>query len=296
MKILVTGAGGLLGSKLVHILSKENDVTPTHNVNPLQPNSIPMNIAEEDSVSRVLRSVRPDVVVHAAAMTNVDGCESNEELAWGINVQGTRNIAQGCRTIDAKLVYVSTDYVFDGEKGLYSEQDKTNPINYYGLTKLKGEEFATQLCRDSVVARASVVYGWHPTRTNFATWIIDSLRNRRQLNVAIDHHNSPTLADDLAEIIGRIISSKANGVYHTSGSERISRYEFALKIADIFKLDRSLVKPVKMKEIKAWTAKRPKDSSLSVGKLQNDLGIEPLDLTRALSRMKDSKSEAFKAK
>jgi len=292
-RILVTGAGGLLGSKLVHVLSREYEVTPTHNMKPPDPNSLRMDIVDKKAVLRVFNMVSPDMVVHAAAMTNVDRCETNRELAWNINVLGTMNIAERCAENGARLIYVSTDYVFDGDKGCYEEDDEANPINYYGLTKLKGEEFVREFCKDSVIARTSVVYGWHPTKVNFATWVVDSLRNRRRINVAEDHYNSPTLADDLAEIIGRIMGSKGFGVYHASGSERISRFEFALKIADTFELDRSLLKPVKMRDIEAWIAKRPKDSSLCVDKLRENLGIEPLGLAEALKKMKSLEPEAI---
>ena len=296
MKILVTGAGGLLGSKLVRLLSKDHEVIPTHSLHSPQPNSIKMNIADEKTVSTVLKSIVPEVVIHAAAMTNVDGCESDRELAWSINAQGTKNIALECRTIHARLIYVSTDYVFDGKVGLYSEQYKTNPINYYGLTKLNAERFVKELCRDSAVARTSVIYGWHAIKMNFATWIVKSLRNHEQVDVAMDHYNSPTLADDLAEILRKIVEDKVSGVYHTCGGERISRYEFALKIAEMFKLDTSLIKPAKMVDIKAWIAKRPRDSSLSIEKLRRDLNIDPPDLAHALDRMKKLEPEAAKSK
>jgi len=255
-----------------------------------------MNIADEKTVSTVLKSIVPEVVIHAAAMTNVDGCESDRELAWSINAQGTKNIALECRTIHARLIYVSTDYVFDGKVGLYSEQHKTNPINYYGLTKLNAERFVRELCRDSAIARTSVIYGWHAIKMNFATWIVNSLRNHEQVNVAMDHYNSPTLADDLAEILRKIVEDEASGVYHTCGDERISRYKFALKIAETFKLDTSLIKPAKMAEIKAWIAKRPRDSSLSIEKLRRDLDIDPPELVDALHRMKNLEPEAAKSK
>ena len=288
-KVLVTGASGLLGGKLVNLLSQDYEVTPTHNTDALHHNSMRMNIVDGDGVSRVLVEVCPDVVVHTAAETNVDKCEASKEWAWSINAEGTRNIAEACIDIGARLVYVSTDYVFDGYKGLYSEDDQANPINYYGFTKLEGEGFVRGLCEDFIIARTSVLYGWHQRKLNFATWVIDSLRNQKPIPVAEDHYNSPTLADDLAEIISRMVGRNAGGVYHTAGGERVSRYEFALKIAETFGLDRSLVSPVKMGDLKSWIAKRPRDSSLCVDKLQEEIGIQPLDLTEALRRMRESR-------
>lgn len=289
-KVLVTGSSGLLGGKLVKALSEEYEVIPTHNTEATHHNSIRMDIVDRDGVFRVLTGSSPDVVVHAAAETSVDKCETRKEWAWSVNVLGTRNIAEACVKIGSRLIFVSTDYVFDGHKGLYSEEDEVNPINHYGLTKLKGEEFVKELCEDFLIARASVVYGWHSRRLNFATWVIDSLKDRRRIPVVEDHYNSPTLADDLAEIIHRMVGSKAGGVYHTAGGERVSRYEFALKIAETFGLDRSLIAPVKMVDVKTWIAKRPRDSSLCVDKLQKKIGIQPSDLAGALRRMKEKKS------
>jgi len=287
-RILVTGASGLLGSKLVDILSKEYEVVPTHNVQALHPDSMRMDIVEREEVFGVLHTACPDVVAHTAAETNVDKCETEREWAWRLNAAGTRNIAEACTEIGAKLIYVSTDYVFDGAKGLYREEDEANPANYYGLTKLKGEQFVRELCKEFIIARTSVLFGWHHEKLNFATWVIDSLRNRKKIEVVEDHYNSPTLADNLAEMILDLVKEDAAGVYHTAGSERISRYEFALKIAEAFHFDRTLIRPVKMKDIKIWIARRPVDSSLCVDKVLRETRVLPLNLNKALERIRSS--------
>jgi len=293
-RVLITGASGLLGSKLVKALSGGYEVIPTHNTHSIHPDSVRMDIVDGKEVARVLSVVKPELVVHAAAETNVDKCETNGELAWSVNAEGTRNIASACGKMSVKLVYVSTDYVFDGEKGLYSEEDEAKPVNYYGVTKLEGERFVRELCKDFIIARTSVLYGWHPNKLNFATWVIDSLKSGMRISVAEDHYNSPTLADDLAEMIMRIVEMNASGVYHTAGSERVSRYDFAMKTAETFELDKLLVMPVKMKDLKVWLAKRPRDSSLSVDKIRRELEVSPLDLNEALKRMKQEKSNSWK--
>jgi len=285
-RVLVTGASGLLGCKLVKTLSEGYEVIPTHNTHPAHPNSMRMDIVDGDEVLKVLEGARPEWVVHAAAETNVDKCETDRALAWSVNAEGTRNIASACMKVGAKLVYVSTDYVFDGEKGRYGEEDDANPVNYYGVTKLEGERFVRELCKDFVIARTSVLYGWHASGMNFATWVIDSLRNGKRISVAEDHYNSPTLADDLAEMIVKVVEMGASGVYHTAGSERVSRYDFAIKIAETFELDKLLIMPIKMKDLKVWLAKRPRDSSLSVDKIRRELEVSPLNLNEALRRMK----------
>ena len=284
-RVLVTGASGLLGCKLVKALSEGYEVIPTHNTHPIHPGSVRMDIVDGDEVARVLSEVKPKLVVHTAAETNVDKCETSRELAWSINAEGTRNVAEACGKKGVKLVYVSTDYVFDGEKGLYREEDEAKPVNYYGVTKLKGEEFVREFCEDFIIARTSVLYGWHSSRVNFATWVIDSLRNGKRISVVEDHYNSPTLADDLAEIILRIVGMDLAGAYHVAGSERISRYDFAMKIAEVFGFDRSLITPVRMKDLRVWIAQRPRDSSLSVDKAKRELKVSLLDVREGLHRM-----------
>jgi len=285
-KVLITGASGLLGRKLARALSEAYLVIPTHSTHPAHPDSVRMDIVDRNEVARVLRTAKPELVVHAAAETNVDMCETNRALAWSVNAEGTRNIAEACGKASAKLVYISTDYVFDGEKGLYSEEDKANPVNYYGVTKLEGERFVTDICEDFVIARASVLYGWHPGRMNFATWVIDSLKSGKRISVAEDHYNSPTLAENLAEAILKIVEAEATGLYHIAGSERISRYDFAMETAEVFGLDRSLVTPVKMQDLKIWVAKRPRDSSLSVYKARHELKVGLLDVYEGLRQMR----------
>lgn len=286
-KLVVTGASGLLGSKLVEMAKKSYEVIPTHSGVPLFTNSIRMDVTDFNQVSEVFNRTRPDFVVHAAAMTNVDRCETDKESAWKINVQGTENVAKTCVKYAAKLVYVSTDYVFDGEKGLYSEEDATAPVNYYGFTKLEGENKVKQHCEDYVIARTSVLYGWHEQKANFATWVINSLRNNVPITVVDDHFNSPTLADNLAEIILEMLRKNLAGTYHTAGDERISRYDFAKTIARTFLLNEELITPTKMNQLKAWVAKRPRDSSLNVNKAKETLNTRLMNIKESLTRLKE---------
>jgi len=289
-KVLVTGASGLLGARLADFLSNTYEVVSTHRTQAIQGSSVRMDVTDRDAVLKVLSRFSPGVVVHAAAETNVDRCETNKDAAWKVNVDGTRNVAMGCARIGVKLVYVSTDYVFDGKKGLYVEDDRPNPVNYYGLTKLKAEESVEEICSDFVIARPSVLYGWHRKKLNFATWVIDSLRNGRGISVVKDHYNSPTLVDELAEVVLTILQRGLTGVYHTAGAEKVSRYEFAVNIADMFELDKSLITPVKMSELNVWQAKRPRDSSLCIDKLRGMAGVQPLPLDEALKILKNRMS------
>lgn len=285
--LLVTGASGLLGSKVVKLAKRKYKVIPTYNTRALQPDSIKLDITNQGQVSRIFGQLKPDIVIHTASETNVDRCEMQKQKAWKINAEGTRNIALACSKTGTKLVYISTDYVFNGEKGSYTEQDEPNPINYYGVTKLEGEKQIISHCQKYVILRTSVLYGWHPWKQNFVTWIINTLKQNKELTVVEDHYNTPTLADNLAEMALEAIQKDLRGVYHASGSQRISRYEFAKQIAKAFGLDQSLVKPIKMSQLTAWIAKRPRDSSLNTDKIQKQLKTKLLNITEGLNRMKD---------
>jgi dTDP-4-dehydrorhamnose reductase len=285
MKVLVTGAGGLLGSKIVE-LAKDYTVYKTHASHPFFSDSMKMDITNEAEVRQVFSQVTPNVVIHTAAETNVDKCENRREHAWKINAEGTRILAEACNKANAKMMYISTDYVFDGEKGLYTEEDEPNPVNYYGLTKLMGEKNVEKHCENFAILRTSVLYGTHPEKPNFVKWVIAALAQGTPLTVVEDHYNSPTLADNLAEAVIEAVKSRVRGVYHASGSERTSRYDLALRAAETFNFDATLVRPIRMSELKAWIAKRPKDSSLCADEIQREIGVKLLDVTQGLMEMK----------
>jgi len=285
-RLLVTGASGLLGNKIVELTKNDYTAIPLHKTKPLHSNSLKLDITDTTEVLNLFHKLKPDVAIHTASETNVDKCETEKDQAWEINVEGTRNIAFACSKVGAKLVYTSTDYVFDGEKGNYEERDEPNPINNYGFTKLEGEKQVIQYCQEYVILRTSVLYGWHPWKQNFVTWIINALKQNKELTVVEDHYNTPTLADNLAEMALETVQKDLQGLYHASGSERISRYEFAKQIAKAFNLDQSLIKPIKMSQLTAWIAKRPKDSSLNTDKIQKKLKTKPLNITEGLNRMK----------
>ena len=290
-RLLITGASGLLGSKLQKIAEGKFNLILLHNTRPLSPNSLELDITNQKEVAKLFNDLRPEIVIHTASETNVDKCELQKEHAWKTNVEGTCNIARACKEIDAKLVYISTDYVFDGEKGLYKEEDKPNPISHYGITKLEGENQVIQNCNDHVILRTSVIYGWHQWKQNFATWVINQLRQNKEITVVDDHYNTPTLADNLAEMTIETLQSDLHGLYHASGIEKISRYDFAIQIAGTFRLNLNLVKPIKMSQLTAWVAKRPRNSSLNMDKIQKHLKTKPLNITDGLNKMRQKEKE-----
>lgn len=288
MKLLITGASGLLGTKLCQIsLRKNHEVYSVYSQHmPLYGTPVELNILDMRATQATLDKIKPEAIVHAAALTDVDKCELEKDLAWKTNVEATKNLAQLCKEHNAFLIYVSTDYVFDGEKGMYRETDKPSPINNYGLTKLKGEE-AVHALDNYCIARGSVIYGSTAAtgKTNFALWLLEKLRKNEEVKIITDQWNSPTLNRNMAEMIIEILEKRMNGTFHLAGATRLTRYEFARRVAEIFKLDPKYIKPVQSKNIN-WVAKRPKDSSLNVNKAQQKLANKPLEISEALEMMK----------
>ena len=155
------------------------------------------------------------------------------------------------------------------------------------MTKLEGEKQSINYCENYAILRTSVLYGWHPWKQNFATWIISKLKQRQEITVVEDHYNTPTLADSLAEMAIEVAERDLQGVYHASGCERISRYEFAKQVAVTYNLNSDLIKPVKMSQLTGWIAKRPRDSSLNTSKIEKQLKAKPLKITEGLNKMKE---------
>ncbi len=271
MKLFVTGQTGLLGSKIVHCSNSK--VYPQGWVD-----------ITTEKIRRSIRRSNPDVVIHCAAFTDVDGCEVEKEKAWNVNVKGTENVAKACQEVDARMIYVSTDYVFDGENGMYKETDEPHPINYYGKTKLEGERKVKEICEDYVIARTSVLYGWHE-RLNFVTWVIKQLKKNDKIQIVTDQYTSPTSADNLAEVLLEIAENNLHGVHHTAGSERVNRHDFTLKIAEVFDLDKGLITPIISEELDQ-IARRPRDSSLSIEKIKNKIDTDLVGIEKGLQRMR----------
>ena len=288
MKLLITGASGLYGSKLAQMALSKNYEVYSSDIQSLSVygNFVKLDISGKEQVDEAFKTIKPDVVVHAATLTDVDKCELNKELAWKVNVEGTKNIVEAAKTAGSFLIYISTDYVFGGETGNYKETDTPNPINYYGVTKLKAEEIVkTQ--KEYFIARPSVIYGSTPAagKVNFALWLIETLRKDERVKIITDQWNTPTLNTSLAEMTLEVIACKLTGIYHLCGATRISRFEFAEQIADVFSLDKSLIDKVLSSQF-TWPAKRPMDSSLDTSKAQQTFQVKPLEMNEALKQLK----------
>jgi dTDP-4-dehydrorhamnose reductase len=288
LKLLITGASGLYGSKLAKIAVERNLEVYSCDVqeSTVCGNFVKFDVSNKELVKEAFKRVKPDVVVHAATLTDVDKCELNKEFAWKINVEGTRNIVESAKNTGSFLIYISTDYVFNGEKGWYTELDKPDPINHYGLTKLRAEELV-KAQDEYFIARPSVIYGSTPAagKVNFALWLIETLRKGEHVKIVTDQWNTPTLNTNLAEMTLEAAERRLTGTFHLCGATRVSRFQFAQMIAETFGLSKNLIDAVLSSQFK-WPAKRPMDSSLDTAKAQQTFKNKPLEIHEALKRLK----------
>ncbi|MEZ0394093.1 MAG: dTDP-4-dehydrorhamnose reductase [Desulfurococcaceae archaeon] len=276
--MFVTGATGLLGFSLVEeLVARGYKVYATHHrAGPLGMGDVSwiyVDLGDPDTIIAAVREASPDVVVHAAAYTDVDGCELNKEQAYRINYEATRAVAAAAQREGSGLIYISTDYVFDGLRGMYREGDVPNPVNYYGLTKLLGEvAVASSLPNRSLIVRVSGLYGYSPTgKKNFGMAALERLMKGEPVNAFHDQYLSPTYTYHLAKSIAKAIEKGLTGLVHVAG-DRASRYEFALMLAEALGADRSLVNAVSLESARL-PARRPRDSSLDTA-LARSHGLE----------------------
>lgn len=281
MKILITGGSGQLGSEVCKLSSYDNYATYLKDYENIGSTKfIQLDISDRKGFLNIVEKIKPDWIVHCAAMTNVDLCEEQKDKAWLVNVDGAKNAVEASRLVKSNFIYISTDYVFDGKVGFYKEGDTPNPLSHYAKTKLAGEKLVENLDRN-IIVRSSVIYS--KKKGNFVSWILDSLKNGK-VRIVTDQINSPTLNTELAEAILKLIDIDTNGVYHAAGDERISRYDFSKKIAKVFHFDGNLVEPIKTEQLNQ-KAMRPIDSSLDTSKIKR-LGIKFSNVSDALKKLK----------
>ena len=281
LRFLVTGAAGFVGRQIARDLAESGRVYSGYNrTRPDTGIPVPMDISREDDIESAIRKARPDVIIHCAAVADVNLCERERDLATRINATATGAIARQAAKTRAFLVYISTDYVFDGKNGMRRESDATGPVNHYGATKLEGERRVQEEASKWCIARICVPYGTHPERRDFLSHVAGECSAGREFPSPVDQHISPTYLPNLSRMVIEIGTRNIAGTVHLAGATRVSRYEMARMLAEKLGLDASLVRPVSMSDMKSWTAKRPHDTSLDTSKAakmlkEKPLGIEP---------------------
>lgn len=297
MKILLTGANGLLGSYLVPELGRFGHEVMATGIGPCRLQILPvwgnvvyrsLDITDSARVVEVLESFSPEVIIHAAAHTQADFCETHQAACWDVNVTATRFIIESARKLKAFLVYVSTDFVFDGKAGPYRESDMPAPLNYYGCSKRVAEKAVMESGLDWSIARTVLVYGKTGTaaRTTIISWAVEKLTKGEKIKVVSDQFRTPTYAGDLAKGLRLIAEKKATGIFHLSGKELMTPYDMALKAAGFLGLDRNLVEKADA-SVFSQPAIRPLKTGFIIDKARKELGYEPITFSEGLGLVLD---------
>ncbi len=289
-KVLIIGSNGMFGQRLTyHFLSNSlfqvfctsnEDVSFIENVKYKQ-----VDITNKDDITSLICNYSPDYIINTAAYTNVDKSEIEKELAWKINVTGVKYIANAAKEINAFVIHISSDCVFDGVNGPYTENDKTNPIGYYGLTKLEGENILHSVEVKHTIIRTNVLYG--PAkfgRPDFVKWVYNKLKNNESINIVTDQINNPTYIDDIVKAINKIIDLNIEGLFNIGGNEFLNRFDFTLRIADYFNLNKNLINPILTEQLNQ-IAKRPLSSGLITTKAEETFGYKATNIEETFRLM-----------
>lgn len=290
MKILITGSNGLLGQKLVYLLKSKSNVeciATARGVNRINNENgyvfETLDLTNPENVFSVINKHRPDCIIHTAAMTNVDECELHPEQCRLNNIDATANIVNACKNYNPHLIYISTDFVFDGEAGPYTEEDIPNPLSIYAKSKLEAEKIIADSGHPFSILRTMIVYGITDDvqRSNIILWTKNSLELGKDIRVINDQFRGPTLAEDLALACYEAAIRKATGLYHVSGREVISIIDMAYKVADYFGLDKKYIHPVSTAELNQ-PAKRPLKTGFIISKAERDLAFHPRSIDEGI--------------
>ena len=295
-KVVITGSNGLLGQKLVKLFLTK----PGYKIHALSrgPNRLDdkkgytymdIDLSDSRALEDCLNDIGPDLIIHTAAMTNVDACELQQAACDRMNVELVADIVSFCKRHDVRLIHLSTDFIFDGKKGgVYKEEDEPNPVNHYGLSKWKSEMLIREAGIDHAILRTILVYGLVDgnDRSNIVLWVKKSLEEEKHINVVTDQLRMPTLADDLAEACWLAVKHKGKGVYHVSSSELMSIYEIALAVADVFGLDKKYIHPVPTEAL-SLPAKRPWSTGFDLNKSVKEINLPSYSFVERLQVFKD---------
>lgn len=303
LKMLVLGASGLVGHRLMVYARDAYEVTATYCNSETRLAGVDLrrvDITNPVEVDSLVAEVKPDVVVNAVGMTDVDLCEELPATAFKINALGPRNVSKAVNRIGGRLLHISTDYVFGGTKGAaYTEDDRPNPINSYGRTKLQGEIEISSNCSNHLIARSSSIYGWpralaggqtaNGRLLKFVPYVIGKLRAGEKVPVFTDQYGSPTLVDTLAETLVKLAKASTTGILNLGGRDCLSRFDFSKLIAETFGLDSSLLVPVSSTQFRQ-KARRPPCTCLDCSRAEDTMGYQPIGAKEGLRLLKEQES------
>ena len=290
-KILITGSNGLLGQKLVHQLIPHGDqfeiIATSKGENRISYKEgyeyYSLDITDFDSLNTFLDEYKPSVIINSAALTNVDACEDQREMCWKLNVDAVEQLKNYAEKENAFLLHLSTDFIFDGKDGPYDESAKSNPLSYYGKSKLASEELLKNSEARFAIARTVLVYGLAEkmSRSNIVLWAINAVRSGKPLKIVNDQFRTPTLAEDLADGCVKICLLEKEGLYHLSGKDYMNVFELVDRVADYFKLEKSQIEEVTSADL-GQPANRPPKTGFIIDKAVRDLGYDPVSFEEGL--------------
>ncbi len=292
MRAIVFGANGLVGRRVVNALSMQGHEVVAIARGERRFAALPsvafhsVDLSQRPQIETIVHQTKPDVIVNCAAMTDVDGCERDPRAAYSANVEGVANLCRSAKSASAHLVHISTDYVFDGDRGPYNVDAIPNPRGVYALTKHMGEQTVRALCEANcwAIARTAVVYGWPAAgQKNFGSWLVDSLSKGQSVKLFVDQHVSPSHAQNVADMVSEIAITKHSGIWHTCGSEIVDRVTFGRALCERFGFDAALIQPSHMRDVKLLSP-RPAHSGLVVDKTRQTLKNQPLSLIESIDR------------
>lgn len=295
MRILLTGANGFLGYYLVQQLLQQSHLVIATSKGecrlPFSPTSQliyePMDFTDPFAVHDIFEKHQPEVVIHAGAISKPDDCEKDQWAAYTTNVEGTITLLSNAESLNSFFIFLSTDFIFDGEKGMYAEEDVAAPVNYYGRTKLDAEDAVKEYPHAWSIVRTVLVYGQpHGGRGNIISVVKEKLEKGEEYSVFDDQVRTPTYVEDLAAGILSIVDKKATGVYHLSGEEVLTPYQMACRLADHLGLDKTLIKKVTAAEF-VQPARRPAKTGFDISKARRDLNFKPSSFAEGLAKTFD---------
>ena len=290
MKILITGSNGLLGQKLVKLLANQPDIeflatsTGENRIKSITGfDYASLDITNKTQVEQVFNQFKPNVVINTAAMTNVDACEDQKEQCWNLNVNAVKNLIDASSNHQTHLIHLSTDFVFDGENGPYKEEDKPNPLSYYGQSKYEAEKLLQQSTIKWSIVRTIIVYGVveDMSRSNIVLWAKQALEKGNPLTIVNDQFRMPTLAEDLAQACWLIAQKQATGIYNICGKDFMSILELVNRVADFYGYDKTIISPIASSSLNQ-AAKRPPKTGFVLDKAIKELGYSPCSFEEGL--------------
>lgn len=292
-RIMVTGSNGLLGQKITDLSLQDPEIELI--ATSVGPNRYPLkagytyeelDVLDSKRLDELVMKYHPDAIVHTAAMTNVDACEHDRDKCYALNVKSVENLIEVCQRKDIQLIHLSTDFIFDGEDGPYTEEAKANPLSYYGETKLESEILLQNSSCNWAILRTIIVYGIvnDMSRTNIVLWAKAALEKGEPINVVDDQWRMPTLAEDLAQCCLLAVKKNAKGIFNASGKDLMSILEIVERVADYYGLDKTLINPITSESLNQ-AAKRPKKTGFILDKTRRELGYEPHSFEEGIAFM-----------